>query len=109
MSEPAAVAPAVSRHLARMIPPYTGADHVSLSCSCGYATDWFPLRYEMFPTSQMREHLADVHGAELGAGRCVECGMPTDYLRAGGIYLCATHAPTPTQWQIATEARGHDR
>jgi len=100
----AAAAPVVRRHLARMRPPYAGPDHVSFSCSCGAESDWHPLRYEHFALAWMREHLADEHGAQLGAGRCAECGTPTDYLRAGNLFLCADHAPTPEQWTTAQEA-----
>lgn len=97
--------PTVGRHTARLGPPYQPGDYVALSCSCGFATDWHRQASEQLSHAAMREHLADEHGAALGAGRCAGCGTPTDYLRAGDTYLCADCGPSPEQWNIATGAQ----
>jgi hypothetical protein len=83
-------------------------------CGCGWPTETEidTADGEERAAGQMREHLADEHGAELGAGRCAVCNRPTDWLRAanaehGDAFLCEVHAPANQLREVigADEAR----
>lgn len=79
---------------------WLGVELIAYVCGCGWRTDTEidTAEGEERAAGQMREHLADEHGAELGVGRCAVCGRPTDWLRAasaehGDAFLCEVHAP----------------
>lgn len=91
----------VRRHTTSTAYPYSVLAYVSLSCSCGWTTDWFRESVEHYPTAEMREHLAACHADELGLGPCSSCGTSTDHFRAvselGTAWLCERHTPSMSE------------
>lgn len=93
-------APAVTREHRRFV--FSGRDAARFVCVCGYVTTWaFPAQ-EYLNDAQMRAHIEAEHLDQIGMGHCAECGSVTDYLRAGAVFLCQRHAPTPEQWGALT-------
>lgn len=74
-----------------------GIPAVRFSCSCAFTSGTYVAAHAELGRAEMREHLADEHGAQLDVGRCERCGQPTEHFRAvtqlGALYLCEAHSP----------------